>query len=427
MMRSRSSLSATESGRGEPRPASAGRTSAAGARTQALTALLAWEAGRSETLASWLDKEGSGGPDQALARELALGAMTWARLYDALADRFLTPGRQPPALRWDLRLMAHQLFALDRIPVHAAVDETVEALREQGERHLVGVANAVGRKLGGIRLEQRVTAGPLGRLAEDLIPTALAVRHSLPDLLVDDLRAVLPGEDVEGAYAQLNHLPPLCTRTRPGADLIGRSIIRREGPWTWWEDPAEALALVKDGRCVVQDRAQGEVSEMARVRPGERVLDLCAAPGGKSRALVDAGAQVFAADVSRAKVRDLVADLAAIVQDGCRPAFAPGSFDLVLVDAPCSNSGVLARRPEARWRYDRSRLGSLEALQKKLIRAGAELVTADGRLLYSTCSLAPRENQLIAQRLAGWRVLAERLTWPGPWHLGGYACLLVRS
>ena len=353
--------------------------------------------------------------------------MTWARLYDALADRFLTPGRQPPALRWALRLMAHQLFALDRIPVHAAVDETVEALRDQGERHLVGVANAVGRKLGSIRLEQRVSEGPLGRLAEDLIPTALAVRHSLPDLLVDDLRAVLPGEDAEGAYAQLNHLPPLCTRTRPGADLIGRSIIRREGPWTWWEDPAEALALVKDGRCVVQDRAQGEVSEMARVRPGERVLDLCAAPGGKSRALIDAGARVFAADVSRAKVRELVADLPAIVQDGCRPAFAPGSFDLVLVDAPCSNSGVLARRPEARWRYDRSRLGSLEVLQKKLIRAGAELVAADGRLLYSTCSLAPRENQLIAQRLDGWRVLAERLTWPGPWHLGGYACLLVRS
>ena len=122
-MTSRSSPSATEPGRRERRPGSAGRGVTAGARSQALTAWLAWEAGRSETLASWLDKEGGGGPDHALARELALGAMTWARLYDALADRFLTPGRQPPALRWALRLMAHQMFALDRIPVHAAVDE----------------------------------------------------------------------------------------------------------------------------------------------------------------------------------------------------------------------------------------------------------------------------------------------------------------
>ena len=411
------------------------------ARQLAVEALLAWQGGRADTVAEALDALLPADPREAgLARELALGAVTWQRLYDHLADRFLRDGRQPEVLRVVLRVLAHQLFALDRVPPHAAVGETVQVLRAMGEKHLVPVANAVGRRLAALRQEGRqdglLGEGPCGRLAEADVPDLAGLRHSLPDLLVDDLRPVLPPGSPVAALAALNHLPPLCTRTHPGrAPLVGRSIVRREeapgGDWTWWDDPAEALALVADDRCVVQDRAQGEVAELARARPGERVLDLCAAPGGKSRALLDRQALVTAGDVSRAKLRELrgIGELAGrlLIQDGGRPALAEGSFDVVVVDAPCSNSGVLARRPEARWRYDRPRLGSLEALQRRLIRAGAELVAPGGRLVYSTCSLAPRENQGIAHRLDGWRILAERLTWPDAWRLGGYACLLVRS
>ncbi len=404
-------------------------------RRMAVEALLAWTTGRTDTVAAALEGTPRT-PDGALARELALGAVIWQRLYDHLADRFLRGTRQPEVLRVVLRILAHQLFALDRIPPHAAVGESVQVLRLLGEKHLVPVANAVGRKLAALRQEERFGDGPCGRLATADVPASPGIRHSLPDLLVDDLRAVLPCEDLDQALAALNHVPPLCTRTRPGcAPLIGRSIVRNEGDWTWWEDPAEAIALVDDRRCVVQDRTQGEVAEIARIRPGDRVLDLCAAPGGKTRALLDLQAEVLAGDISRTKLQELSADGEAngelrgrlVVQDGIRPAFAPGSFDVVVVDAPCSNSGVVARRPEARWRYDRARQGSLEQLQRKLIRAGAELVAPDGRLVYSTCSLTPRENQGIAHRLDGWRILAERLTWPGPWQLGGYACLLVRS
>ncbi len=395
-----------------------------------MEALLSWTSGRTDTVASALEGA-SRTPDGALARELAIGAVIWQRLYDHLTDRFLRGTRQPDVLRVVLRIMAHQLFALDRIPPHAAVGESVQILRFLGEKHLVPVANAVGRKLAGLRQEARFGEGPCGRLSAADIPTSPGLRHSLPDLLIDDLRAALPGEDLDAALAALNHVPPLCTRTRSGCSpLIGRSILRNEGDWTWWEDPAEALALVNDRRCVVQDRTQGEVAEIARIRPGDRVLDLCAAPGGKTKALHDLQAMVVAADISRTKLKSMADAESAgrlIVQDGVRPAFAPGSFDVVVIDAPCSNSGVLARRPEARWRYDRMRQASLEQIQRKLIRAGAELVAPSGRLVYSTCSLTPRENQGITHLLDGWRILAERVTWPGPWQLGGYACLLVRT
>ena len=301
-----------------------------------MRALRTWAEGATNTVAEALDGLRATGPDAALARELALGAMAQRRLYDHLSDRFLRPGRQSDLLRDCLRVMAHQLFALDRIPPHAAVGESVQALRSAGEPQLTGVANAVGRKLAALRQAERTGPGPLGRLAAADIPTELGIRHSLPDALIDDLRSVWPHADEDACLAALNHLPPLCTRTRPGCAPLPGHPLRTEGEWSWWEDPAEALALVTEGRCMVQDRTQGEVAEITRVRPGERVLDLCAAPGGKTRALLDRQADVIAADSNLAKVHLLAKDPALrqrlVVQDGMRPAFAPGSFDVVVVD-----------------------------------------------------------------------------------------------
>jgi 16S rRNA (cytosine967-C5)-methyltransferase len=398
------------------------------ARQLALSAVLALDQKRIEQLDEMLDRQQGDARDLALARELALGAVRFARLYDWLTHGFLRPGPQPPALLAALRVGCHQLFACDRIPPHAAVGETVEALRASGNPHLSGVANAVLRKCAALRLAERGGEGPLGRLDERHQPAAPAVRHSLPDLLVDHLAPLLvPGERT---LAALDQMAPLCTRSRPGLPpLQGRGIVRREGPWCWWQDPAEALSgPVADGRCVVQDPSQGEVVEAARPRPGELVLDLCAAPGGKSRAFLDAGCRVVSAELQAAKCRALAADRFITVRcDGRRPAFAPASFDAVVVDAPCSNSGVLARRPEARWRYTAAALASLAGLQRSLLEAAAPLVRPDGRLVYATCSLSPGENQAVAHALPGWRLLAERLTWPGPWNAGGYVAVLVRG
>jgi 16S rRNA (cytosine967-C5)-methyltransferase len=160
------------------------------------------------------------------------------------------------------------------------------------------------------------------------------------------------------------------------------------------------------------------------------VLDVCAAPGGKALAFLDRGCRVVAAELNARRVPRLQANLggqaAIVVLDGNRPALAAAAFDVVLVDAPCSNSGVLGRRPEARWRYNTKQLGQLAALQKRLLLAASTLVRADGRLIYSTCSVTPGENQGIAHRLDGWRILKELRSWPDAWQAGGYVAVLVR-
>ncbi len=400
------------------------------ARAAAWDVMTGFDEGTIDRVADWIDARGLDQRDTALARELSLGVVRHRALYDFIAATFLRPGPQPPELLRTLRLLCHQLFALDRVPAHAAVDASVELLHRAGMSKLAGVANAVARKLVTVRDPERHGDGPLGRIPERMLPGDPAVRHGLPKLLVADLRPYLPGPEDE-SLAALNRVPHLCTRQRPGKPApVGASIVRREGPWTWWDDSNEALSgPVAAGHAVVQDRSQGVVLDLTGARPGELVLDLCAAPGGKALALLDRGCRVIAADTAYDRLRTvrnaLGGDSRLLVQDGRRPALA-AAFDLVVVDAPCSNSGVLARRPEARWRYDEAHLATLDVLQRQLIASGAGLVAPGGRLVYSTCSLSPRENQGVAHRLDGWRLLAERITWPDPWQAGGYAALLVR-
>ncbi len=286
------------------------------------------------------------------------------------------------------------------------------------------------RRLAELRLPQRVGEGPLGRLPPERWPTDPAIRASLPDALVTDLREV---EATADQLEDLNRLAPLCTRTRPGsAPPSGVGILRQEGEWTWWDDPQVALhGPVADGRCVVQDRAQGHVLAISGARPGDLVLDLCAAPGGKAMAFADRGCRVIAGELNARRLPRLRGNLnghaSVLLQDAGRPALAAQAFDVVVVDVPCSNSGVLGRRPEARWRYRPDMLSKLGVLQQRLLRAAAELVRPDGRLIYSTCSVTPAENQGIAHRLDGWRLLAEQRSWPDQWQAGGYVAVLVRQ
>jgi 16S rRNA (cytosine967-C5)-methyltransferase len=329
-----------------------------------------------------------------------------------------------------LAIGAHQLFALDQIPPHAACATSVELLRRNHADHLTGVANAVLRKLAALQQAERSGPGPLGRLPVEQWPEDPAVLASLPDALVGDVRAEL-GEQPRERLLALNQLAPLCTRTRPGmSPPAGQGILRQDGEWTWWEDAQAALAEVAQGRCVVQDRAQGQVVAISAARPGELVLDVCAAPGGKALAFADRGCRVIAAEVNLARLPRLRQNLGSaplVAQDGRRPALAEGAFDVVVVDAPCSNSGVLARRPEARWRYHRGALKELARLQRSLLERSATLVRPDGKLVYSTCSVTPGENQGIAHQLTGWRILAEHRGWPDQWQGGGYAAVLVRA
>jgi 16S rRNA (cytosine967-C5)-methyltransferase len=158
--------------------------------------------------------------------------------------------------------------------------------------------------------------------------------------------------------------------------------------------------LFADGRITVQGETAARSAELVEPRAGERVLDACAAPGGKSALIAASGSRVVACDVGTARLERVgetarrlrVEKNIELVACDAAGALADGSCDAVLVDAPCSNTGVLAKRPEARWRFGRASQESLGELQGKLLRAGAARVKRGGRLVYATCSIEPEEN-----------------------------------
>ena len=284
--------------------------------------------------------------DRAFVTELVHGTTRMRRACDALVDRFVVTEPEP-AVRSLLRLGAYQLAFADVAP-HAAVSETV-ALAPNRAR---GFVNAVLRN---------ITRTPM-------IWPDRATELSYPQWLADRLAAEL-GDEADAAMVRMNLAPPVTTRD--------------------------------DG--YTQDRSSQWVAAAVGALPGEVVLDLCAAPGGKATAMAARtghdGAFVVAADLAPARAglvadngRRLEASVAAVVADGTVPPFAPGSFDRVLLDAPCSGLGALRRRPDARWRVTAGSIDELAALQRRLLDGAAPLVRPGGVLVYSVCTLTAQES-----------------------------------
>jgi 16S rRNA (cytosine967-C5)-methyltransferase len=184
----------------------------------------------------------------------------------------------------------------------------------------------------------------------------------------------------------------------------------------------------------VQDRASQWVAELVEARAGDRVLDVCAAPGGKATAMARAAATVVAADVRAARgrlVRDNtrrlhLTNVAVVAAEGRQPPFSPATFDRVLVDAPCSNLGALRRRPDARWRVEAEDVDRLAALQRDLLAAAAPLVRPGGRLVFAVCTLTATEtvavDDWVAKSFPGLRPVPPPSP---PWRSHGRGALLL--
>lgn len=272
--------------------------------------------------------------DRGFVTELVYGTTRMRRACDALIDRFLIKEPQP-ALRTLLRLGAYQVHFAGVAP-HAAVGETVE-LAPKAAR---GFVNAVLR---------RVTDSPMEWTND-------AVRLSYPDWIVARLRVEL-GDEAEMALARMNEPAPVS--------------IREDG--------------------YRQDLASQWVAAAVDATRGERILDLCAAPGGKATAMADSGADVIAADLQLHRAR-LIAGVPVVVGDAVAPPFRPSSFDKVLVDAPCSGLGALRRRADARWRITEADVSLLAQLQQRMLASAADLVRPGGWLTYSVCTLTAEES-----------------------------------
>lgn len=345
-----------------------------------------------------------------------------------------------------LRLALYQVLFLDRVPPSAAVDHAVGWVRSIAGPGAAGYVNGVlrgllrglvGRAEGPEDPRRDVPRedGSALRFVDPLFPDPglapaqnLGARYAMPPWLVERRLQRLGLERTRALLRTEGRRPAVTLRVRRGSvddlrrRLAGADPGARPGPVDGSlllpAGEGAALGPVARGEAAVQDATAQRVAPLLAPRRGERVLDLCAAPGGKALHLADllaaeGGGEVLACDVDPRKVEGLEAlraqvpagvgwRTATVPAEGPLP-FEPASFDAVLVDAPCSNTGVLRRRVEARWRLRPEHIPALAAQQGALLRRALPLLRPGGRLLYSTCSVEPEENVEVVARLAAER------------------------
>jgi 16S rRNA (cytosine967-C5)-methyltransferase len=345
--------------------------------------------------------------DAALATELAYGTLRWSGTYDAVLSRCVDRSldRVDSPVLDALRLGTHQLLAT-RVPAHAAVSETVDLVRRH-RASAAGFANAVLRKVGRRSLEEwlaELTAG------EDEVD-ALALRSAHPRWVVEAVRDALGGDLAEAARAlEADNVPPAVQLAlRPGRAVPEEVPEAVPGRWSPYAvvlpsgDPA-AVPAVRQGRAGVQDEGSQLVALVAAAVPVEgrdqRWLDGCAGPGGKAALLsalgAERGARLLAVEPAphRARlVRRATGEGDVVVADSTAGPWAPGTFDRVLVDVPCSGLGALRRRPEARWRRTPSDIERLGPLQRAILGAAVDATRVGGVVTYATCSPHPDETR----------------------------------
>ncbi|MFD0686958.1 RsmB/NOP family class I SAM-dependent RNA methyltransferase [Actinomadura fibrosa] len=378
-----------------------------------------------------LRDRGLTGRDAALATELTYGTLRGRGLYDAVlalcSDRELR--RVDGPLLDVLRLGAHQILAT-RIPPHAAVGTAVELARSVSGPGQAKFANAVLRKVASRDLDAWLA---IVAPADADTTTRLSIAHSHPKWIVSALRDALGSDrnEIDALLAADNARPRVTLIARPGRATLDElyDAGAEPAPYSPYAavlpegDPA-GIDAVRDGRAAVQDEASQMVALALTAVPVDgrdaRWADLCAGPGGKAGLLsalaTERDARLLAADVQPHRaglVTRAVDDRAGVVvADGTAPAWRPGAFDRVMVDAPCTGLGALRRRPEARWRRGPEAVAELGQLQRKLLASALDSVRPGGVVAYVTCSPHLAETRVVVDDVLRSRDDVERLNAP---------------
>ncbi|KZR92390.1 Ribosomal RNA small subunit methyltransferase B [Synechococcus sp. MIT S9509] len=394
--------------------------------------------------------------DRGFVTELSYGAIRWRQWLDGWLDRLgkVPACKQPPRLRWLLHIGLYQLLRMERIPASAAVNTTVELAKQGKLARLAPVVNGL------LRSALRAHEAGEGLALPEEPAAALAQQHSLPLWISRGLFQWCGSEQAERVARAFNQVPPLdlrVNRLRSTPDQAtalfaersiatapisgcphGLQVLEPSGDLRQWPGFSE-------GYWCVQDRAAQWVAPLLDPRPGQRVLDACAAPGGKATHLAelmgDEG-EIWAVDRSPGRLQRVAANAARL---GCSSIHALASdasqlgqerpewrnrFDRILVDAPCSGLGTLARHPDARWRVTEASVAELLKLQIVLLDGLRSLLAPGGRLVYATCTIHPSEN---TEQVHGWLqahpdlvLESEQQRWPDP--IGGdgfYAAVIT--
>ena len=374
--------------------------------------------------------------DRALCHELVLGVLRWQLFLDAFIQRFSKRSVEglDSAVRIALRLGFYQLRFLTRVPASAAVNESVSLVRVARLTSATTFVNALLR-----RAVREAEYDPTAGVSDPL--EKIAIKTSHPQWLIARWASWL-GLDQAESFAHANNLVPptafrivanranqsqiLAKLSTAGAALQSSDIA--DGAWRVSGAGSLLREMSAAGEIYLQDEASQMVAQVVSARAGERVLDLCAAPGGKTTLLADRSgdrAIVVAADRSATRMETVVATTMLHQLRGVRPVildaterlpFWPDTFDKVLVDAPCSGTGTLRRNPEIRWRLSPEDIPRLADTQKRILRNATEVAKPGGLLVYSTCSVEREENEEVIEEVLGaddrFRLVKTFRTWP---------------
>lgn len=331
--------------------------------------------------------------DAGLASQIVFGCLRFQGQLDWLIDHYAgRPAKTQPGVRIALWMGIYQLRYLDRIPRHAAVNESVELAKQGGGRFAGGFVNAVLRKA----------------KRDPIVWPNRAVALSMPEWLLMRWESQFGLQQAEAAaraallepetYVRAPHpAPNLQSAGLPGAyRLIGGDI------------PAGAR---------IQDIGSQSVVPLLELAAGQRFLDVCAAPGNKTAQAMESGIAAFACDLYPQRLASVPRTARRVALDATQPLPFSRKFDRILVDAPCTGTGTLARNPEIKWRLKPESIGELQGIQTAILKNALAHLQPGGRLVYSTCSLEREENQeVVAEVLrnaSGWRFVEEMARLPG--------------
>jgi 16S rRNA (cytosine967-C5)-methyltransferase len=368
------------------------------ARWAAFQALM--DVGRGRQAAPSLERAAAGldARDAALATEIVFGVLRRKGQLDWIVQS--RTKRTDPETLIALEMGLYQKLFLTRIPPHAAVSESVELVHRAGNSFAARMVNAVLRRVHDVPPE-------MPRAAALSMPAWLLERWDREYGAEEAARMARAGLERSEVYVR-------------GAGGEGCEATEVPGCWRVTGAPPAGAR--------VMDIGSQALALTVRAKPGDLVLDACAAPGNKTAVLLESGGRVVAGDVSRARLCGFLAAGAALVQfDGTRALPFGPVFDWILVDAPCSGTGTLARNPEIKWRLKPEDLERHAGRQAALVQRALESLKPGGRLVYSTCSLEPEENQGALERAGARRVEQVLARRPGRDAGDGFQAFVISS